>query len=168
MGGKVVVGANPQGCVALFLKGLWLSTPPPLCSVLSLVPLLPGGPCRRSRRLSHGGGRSEVGEELEAEADHKVPDVPGHLGASHEDAPDDHRQDGVERVADVPQPGTRGRPISDFKVQIHRRFSLLYYGGLVPHFKKIKIKEGSELYYNVKLFRYMVIYISIFTSLMLT
>lgn len=55
--------------------------------------------------LSHGGGSSEVGEEFEAEAHHEVPDVPGHLGAGDEDAPDEHHQDGVEGIADVPQPG---------------------------------------------------------------
>ena len=56
--------------------------------------------------LSHGGGSSEVGEELEAEAHHKVPDVSGHLRAGNEDAPDEHHQDCVEGVADVPQPET--------------------------------------------------------------
>lgn len=54
--------------------------------------------------LSHGGGSSEVGEEFEAEAHHKVPDVSGHLGSGDEDAPNEHHQDGVEGVADVPQP----------------------------------------------------------------
>ena len=53
-------------------------------------------------------GRSEVGEELEAEADHKVPDVACHLGAGDEDAPDEDQQGGVEGVADVPQPEKYG------------------------------------------------------------
>jgi len=72
-------------------------------SFLFLLPplRLPLGPCS----VSHGGGRPEVGEELEAEADHKVPDVPGHLGAGDEEAPKEHHQDGVEGIADVPQPG---------------------------------------------------------------
>ncbi len=68
--------------------------------------------------LSHGGGSSEVGKELETEADHKVPDVSGHLGAGDEDAPDEHHQDGVEGIADVPQPGktdTQMRDIIIFK-----------------------------------------------------
>lgn len=56
--------------------------------------------------LSHGGGSSEVGEELEAEAHHKVPDVSGHLGPGDEDSPEDHSQDCVEGVANVPQPRT--------------------------------------------------------------
>lgn len=54
--------------------------------------------------LSHGGGSSEVGQELEAETDHEIPDVPGHLRTSDEDAPDHHHQEGVEGVADVPEP----------------------------------------------------------------
>ena len=54
--------------------------------------------------VSHGARRSEVREELEAEADHKVPDVSGHLGAGDEHPPDQHHQDSVEGVADVPQP----------------------------------------------------------------
>lgn len=58
----------------------------------------------RSVSLSHGGGSSEVGEEFEAEAHHKVPDVSGHLGSGDEDSPDDHRQDCVEGVTNVPQP----------------------------------------------------------------
>lgn len=74
----------------LFLEGLHLS------SSIPLLPCPPGGPCRRGRWLSHGGGGSEVGEELKAEADHEVPNVPGHLGASYENSPEDHRQDGVE------------------------------------------------------------------------
>ena len=56
-----------------------------------------------SSLVSHGGGSPEVGEELEAQADHKVPDVPGHLGACDEDTPKEHHQDGVEGIADVPQ-----------------------------------------------------------------
>lgn len=54
--------------------------------------------------LSHGGGGSEVGEEFEAEAHHEIPDVSGHLGSGDENAPDEHHQDGVEGIADVPQP----------------------------------------------------------------
>lgn len=55
--------------------------------------------------LSHGGGRSEVREEFETEAHHKVPDVSGHLGPGYKDAPNEHHQDGVEGVTDVSQPG---------------------------------------------------------------
>lgn len=55
--------------------------------------------------LSHGGGSSEVGEEFVTEADHKIPDVSGHLRAGNEDSPDEDNQDGVESVADVPQSG---------------------------------------------------------------
>ena len=57
----------------------------------------------------HGAGCSEIGQELKAEADHNVPDVPGHLGPSDEHSPDEHDQDRVERVADVPQPETYKR-----------------------------------------------------------
>lgn len=65
--------------------------------------LVPAGPVS----LSQGGRSSEVGQELEAEAHHKVPDVSGHLGPGDENPPDDHRQDGVEGVTNVPQPGRR-------------------------------------------------------------
>lgn len=61
--------------------------------------------------LSHGGGSSEVGEEFEAEAHHKVPDVSGHLGPGDEDSPDDDRQDCVEGVANVPQPRMQRRDL---------------------------------------------------------
>lgn len=50
-----------------------------------------------------GAGRTEVGEKLKTEADHKVPDVSGHLGAGDEDPPDENDQHGVEGVANVPQ-----------------------------------------------------------------
>lgn len=67
--------------------------------------------------LSHGGGGSEVGEEFEAEAHHKVPDVSGHLRSGDEDPPDDHRQDCIEGVTNVPQPRMQRRdtviPIMD-------------------------------------------------------
>lgn len=70
--------------------------------------------CLTARRrgpgsLSHGGGSFEVGEEFEAEAHHEVPDVPGHLGSGDEDAPNEHHQDGVEGVADVPQSGEKNK-----------------------------------------------------------
>lgn len=55
--------------------------------------------------VSHGGGRPEVGEELEAEAHHEVPDVAGHLRAGDEDPPDEDQEQRVEGVVDVPQPG---------------------------------------------------------------
>lgn len=58
--------------------------------------------------VGYGAGRPEVREELEPEADHKVPDVSGHLGASDEDPPDEDDQQGVEGVADVPQSGKEG------------------------------------------------------------
>lgn len=64
--------------------------------------------------LSHGGGSSEVREEFETEAHHKVPDVAGHLGPGDEDAPDENHQDGVEGVADVPQPGGTVTETQDF------------------------------------------------------
>lgn len=64
-------------------------------------PSLPSAPVS----LSQGGRSSEVGQELEAQAHHKVPDVSGHLGPGDENPPEDHRQDGVEGVTDVPQPG---------------------------------------------------------------
>lgn len=54
--------------------------------------------------VSHGAGGSEIGEELEAQADDKVPDVSGHLRTGDEDAPDQNYQDGVESIANVPQP----------------------------------------------------------------
>lgn len=53
--------------------------------------------------VGQGAGGAEVGEELETEADHKVPDVAGHLRAGDEHPPDEHHQQGVEGVADVPQ-----------------------------------------------------------------
>lgn len=55
--------------------------------------------------MPEGAGCPEVGQELVAEADHKVPDVSSHLRPRDEDAPDDHEEGGVERVSDVPQPG---------------------------------------------------------------
>lgn len=54
--------------------------------------------------VGQGAGGAEVGQELEAEADHKVPDVSGHLRAGDEHSPDKHHKHGVEGVADVPQP----------------------------------------------------------------
>lgn len=54
--------------------------------------------------VSHGAGGSEIGEELEAQADDEVPDVSGHLWTGDEDAPDQNYQDGVESIANVPQP----------------------------------------------------------------
>lgn len=53
--------------------------------------------------VSHGAGGSEIGEELEAQADDEVPDVSGHLRTGDENAPDEDYQDGVESVANVPQ-----------------------------------------------------------------
>lgn len=53
--------------------------------------------------VSHGAGGSEIGEELEAQADDEVPDVSGHLRTGDENAPDKDYQDGVESVANVPQ-----------------------------------------------------------------
>lgn len=46
---------------------------------------------------------SEVGKELEAQTDDKVPDVSGHLRTSNKDTPDEDQQDGVKCVADIPQ-----------------------------------------------------------------
>lgn len=54
--------------------------------------------------VSHGAGSSEIGEEFEAQADDEVPDVSGHLWTGDEDAPDQYYQDGVESIANVPQP----------------------------------------------------------------
>lgn len=54
--------------------------------------------------VSHGAGGSEIREELEAQADDKVPDVSGHLRTGDEDAPDQNYQDSVECVANVSQP----------------------------------------------------------------
>lgn len=66
-----------------------------------------GGFWRRlSGSVGQGAGRSEVGEELEAEADHEVPDVARHLRPGNEHPPDDHHQQRVERVADVSQSAT--------------------------------------------------------------
>lgn len=55
--------------------------------------------------MPEGAGCPEVGQELVAEAHHKVPDVSSHLRPGDEDAPDDDEEGGVERVPDVPQPG---------------------------------------------------------------
>lgn len=54
--------------------------------------------------VSHCAGGSKIREELEAQADDKVPDVSGHLRAGDEDAPDQNYQDRVECVAYVSQP----------------------------------------------------------------
>lgn len=59
--------------------------------------------------VGYGAGCAEVGEELETEADHKVPDVSGHLGAGDKHPPDENHQQGVEGVADVPQSGEEDR-----------------------------------------------------------
>lgn len=53
--------------------------------------------------MPEGAGCPEVGQELVAEAHHKVPDVSSHLRPCDEDAPDDHEEGGVECVSDVPQ-----------------------------------------------------------------
>lgn len=67
-----------------------------------------GGDEKEERGLvSHGAGRPEVGQELEAQADYEVPDVACHLGSSDEDTPDQDHQDGVEGVADVSQSGEK-------------------------------------------------------------
>lgn len=55
--------------------------------------------------MPEGAGCPEVGQELVAEAHHKVPDVSSHLRPGDEDAPDDDEEGGVECVPDVPQPG---------------------------------------------------------------
>lgn len=54
--------------------------------------------------MGESAGRSKVRQELEAQAHDEVPDVPGHLRAGDEDAPNEDQQHGVERVSDVPQP----------------------------------------------------------------
>lgn len=55
---------------------------------------------------------SEVGQELEAQTDDKVPDVSGHLRTSDKHTPDKDQQDRVKRVADVPQPERQIEPQS--------------------------------------------------------
>ena len=55
--------------------------------------------------VGYGAGCAEVGEELETKADHKVPDVSGHLRASDEHPPDENNQERVKGVANVPQSG---------------------------------------------------------------
>lgn len=57
---------------------------------------------KSSSSVSHRTGGSEVGEELVTQADHKVPDVPGHLRPGDEDAPDQDHEDRVEAIANVP------------------------------------------------------------------
>ncbi len=91
----------------VLLWGHWAQAPLIIHSQCFLIssPLRLTTRCTVTGSLSHGGGSSEVGEEFEAEAHHKVPDVSGHLGSGDEDAPDEHHQNGVEGVADVPQPG---------------------------------------------------------------
>lgn len=54
--------------------------------------------------LGQSAGSPEVGQELEAQTHDEVPDVPGHLRASDEDAPDEDQQHRVESVSDVSQP----------------------------------------------------------------
>lgn len=54
--------------------------------------------------FSQSAGCAEIGEELETEADHKVPDVSGHLRSCNKHSPDENYQHCVEYVADVPQP----------------------------------------------------------------
>lgn len=55
--------------------------------------------------VGQGAGCTEVREKLETEADNKVPDISGHLGAGDEHPPDENHQQGVESVADVSQSG---------------------------------------------------------------
>lgn len=58
-------------------------------------------------------GSSEVRQELEAQTHDEVPDVPGHLRASDEDAPDEDEQHGVERVSDVSQPANGRKRVNN-------------------------------------------------------
>lgn len=58
--------------------------------------------------VGEGTRGSEVGQELEAQTDNKVPDVSGHLRASDKHTPDKDQQDRVKRVTDVPQSERRG------------------------------------------------------------
>lgn len=51
--------------------------------------------------VSQGAGRPEIGQELVAQADHKIPDVAGHLWASDKYTPDEDQENGVEGIADV-------------------------------------------------------------------
>lgn len=52
--------------------------------------------------VSHGAGCSEIRQELETQANDKVPDVSCHLRSCNKDAPDQNHQDGVESIANVP------------------------------------------------------------------
>ena len=66
--------------------------------------LLEEAGCWRMVSVPEGAGCPEVGKKLVAEAHHKVPDVSSHLWPCNENAPDDHKKGGVERISDVPQP----------------------------------------------------------------
>ena len=54
------------------------------------------------RSVGQCAGGSEVWQELEAQAHYEIPNIPGHLRASDEDAPDKDQQEGVKGVTDVP------------------------------------------------------------------
>lgn len=63
--------------------------------------------------VPEGAGCPEVGKELVAEAHHKVPDVSSHLWPCNENAPDDHKEGGVECISDIPQSEKRERHITE-------------------------------------------------------
>lgn len=70
--------------------------------------------------VPEGAGCPEVGQELVAEAHHKVPDVSSHLRPRDEDAPDDHEEGGVECISDVPQPGKEAAYQETHKQEAHQ------------------------------------------------
>lgn len=74
--------------------------------------------------VSHGAGCPEVGQELETQADHEVPDVARHLRSCDEDTPDQDHQDCVEGVADVSQPAdtkTQRQTVRDDHLHFYKR-----------------------------------------------
>ena len=66
-----------------------------------------GGAGARRSLLADGAGDAEELDELEDEAHHEEPRVARHLRARDQQAPEEHQQDRVERVAQVAQPANR-------------------------------------------------------------
>lgn len=52
--------------------------------------------------VSHSTGGSEVGEELVAQTNHKVPDISCHLWSCNKDAPYQDHKNCIESIAYVP------------------------------------------------------------------
>ena len=53
---------------------------------------------------SNGAGDAAVAQEAEEDVDDEGPEISRNLGASDENAPDDHEEKRVERPSNVPKP----------------------------------------------------------------